>query len=152
MKAEIGKEVFYLTWRFIMAFLVSWTGRADRCAAGSAAHPVAHNFLEILAKLFLKASFKMALGVRVPAPAHGCAFWHPSRPVPCPNRPYKDHILPNPDAFRTHNDAYRTYYDPIRTHNSMNCSGSSQRKVHCAPCTVYCFMCKVKLTPIPQSW
>jgi len=65
MKAEIGKEMFYLTWRFIMALLIIWTGSADRCAAVVSRAPsyaqLLGNSFKIIPKFFSEARFECGL-------------------------------------------------------------------------------------------
>ena len=51
MKAEIGKEIFYLTWRFIIDFLIYLASIASRGAAGVSRAPSRAQLLENSCKI-----------------------------------------------------------------------------------------------------
>ena len=61
MKAEIGKEIIYLTWRFIMAFWVTWTGSADRRAGGGARNTSFGKYCKIFKEIFPEDRFECDL-------------------------------------------------------------------------------------------
>ena len=56
MKAEIGKEIIYLTWRFIMAFLGDWTRSAERFAGEGTRNTTFGNYC----KIFSSSAFRGA--------------------------------------------------------------------------------------------
>jgi len=58
MKAEIGKEMFYLTWRFIMAFWVIWTGSASSIAGEGTRNTSLGNYCKIFEEIFSQARFE----------------------------------------------------------------------------------------------
>jgi len=58
MKAEIGKMIFYLTRRLIMAFLDNWAGSADRCAAGVSRAPSCAQLPGNSCKIFSESVFQ----------------------------------------------------------------------------------------------
>jgi len=52
MKAEIGKEIIYLTWRFIMAFLGDWTRSAERFAGEGTRNTTFGKYCKIVEEIF----------------------------------------------------------------------------------------------------
>jgi hypothetical protein len=61
MKAEIGKEMFYLTWRFIMAFWVIWTGSATSIAGDGAGNTTFGKYCKILEEIFSEDRFECVI-------------------------------------------------------------------------------------------
>ena len=61
MKAEIGKEIFYLTWRFIMALLIIWTGSASSIAGEGTRNTSLGKYCKILEEIFSEDRFECVI-------------------------------------------------------------------------------------------
>jgi len=61
MKAEIERAILSLTWRFIMAFWVIWTGSADRRAGGGTRNTSFGKYCKIFKEIFSEDRFECDL-------------------------------------------------------------------------------------------